>query len=164
MGCRISKCHSSLENSDKKAGSNGYLLVLWGVLRLACFFAGEASLKLKFNKKYILFALMLGYYTDIIAPIDPINLKFLKGCALLIIRGICACALSLGMELIPLVFKFSGRPNGKDRAGGGGAVLLGCQARGPLLTFWSLLLLLAKTSLQKGNKVFSCTPLLNVGG
>ena len=28
---------------------------------------------------------MLGYYTDIIAPIDPINLKFLKGCALLII-------------------------------------------------------------------------------
>ena len=90
MGCRISKCHSSLENSDKKAGSNGYLLVLWGVLRLACFFAGEASLKLKFNKKYILFALMLGYYTDIIAPIDPINLKFLKGCALLIIRGICA--------------------------------------------------------------------------
>ena len=120
MGCRISKCHSSLENSDKKAGSNGYLLVLWGVLRLACFFAGEASLKLKFNKKYILFALMLGYYTDIIAPIDPINLKFLKGCALLIIRGICACALSLGMELIPLVFKFSGRPNGKDRARGGG--------------------------------------------
>ena len=121
MGCRISKCHSSLENSDKKAGSNGYLLVLWGVLRLACFFAGEASLKLKFNKKYILFALMLGYYTDIIAPIDPINLKFLKGCALLIIRGICVCALSsLGMELIPLVFKFSGRPNGKDRAGGGG--------------------------------------------
>ena len=94
MGCRISKCHSSLENSDKKAGSNGYLLVLWGVLRLACFFAGEASLKLKFNKKYILFALMLGYYTDIIAPIDPINLISKRMCSAHHKRHLCLCTVT----------------------------------------------------------------------